>query len=256
MKIAILGAGAFGTALGGILADNGWDIDYYDSKVEREKLSDTLSKAKYVVLCVPSKAAPFLLPYVPTNLPLIVATKGILTSGQLEEFKDWMVLSGPGFADDIKARKHTDFTVTDRRLTELFAAPYIDFDITDDRLGVLMCGALKNVYAILAGIKGLKRETKAWQEYVQAVLVEMRKILTANGAKSSTVDLCCGVGDLKLTCGMPSRNYEYGDILRENPSYQPTNTVEGLSAIKRIVRHEIIVPSDTPLLSEVINAVE
>ena len=36
MKIAILGAGAFGTALGGILADKGYDIDYYDSRVETE----------------------------------------------------------------------------------------------------------------------------------------------------------------------------------------------------------------------------
>ena len=42
MKIAILGAGAFGTALGGILANKGLDIDYYDSKFEREKLSDVL----------------------------------------------------------------------------------------------------------------------------------------------------------------------------------------------------------------------
>ena len=33
MKIAILGAGAFGTALGGILANKGYDVDYYDSKI-------------------------------------------------------------------------------------------------------------------------------------------------------------------------------------------------------------------------------
>ena len=63
MKIAVLGAGAFGTALGGILADKGYDIDYYDSRLEREKLSDVLADAKYIVLCVPSKAAPYLLPY-------------------------------------------------------------------------------------------------------------------------------------------------------------------------------------------------
>ena len=50
MKIAVLGAGAFGTALGGILADKGYDIDYYDSRLEREKLSDVLADAKYIVL--------------------------------------------------------------------------------------------------------------------------------------------------------------------------------------------------------------
>ena len=77
MKIAILGAGAFGTALGGILASNGYDIDYYDSRLEREKLSDTLSGTMAVVLCVPSKVAPYLIPYIPREKPLIVATKGI-----------------------------------------------------------------------------------------------------------------------------------------------------------------------------------
>ena len=87
MKIAILGAGAFGTALGGILADKGYDIDYYDSKVEKERLSDVLSGAKTIVLAVPSAAAPFLLPYLPKNIPLIVATKGLLSDSYFKDFK-------------------------------------------------------------------------------------------------------------------------------------------------------------------------
>ena len=44
MKIAILGAGAFGTALGGILADNGYDIDYYDPKIEKENFFTLFDK--------------------------------------------------------------------------------------------------------------------------------------------------------------------------------------------------------------------
>ena len=51
MKIAILGAGAFGTALGGILADNGYDIDYYDPKIEKESLSQVLENAKIIYRC-------------------------------------------------------------------------------------------------------------------------------------------------------------------------------------------------------------
>ena len=108
MKIAMLGAGAFGTALGGILAGKGHDIDYYDSKVEKERLSDVLQKAKYIVLCIPSKAVPYLLPYIPKDIPLIIATKGILNDAPFKEFKDYMVLSGPGFANDIKAQKKTN----------------------------------------------------------------------------------------------------------------------------------------------------
>ena len=256
MKIAMLGAGAFGTALGGILANKGYDIDYYDSKVERERLSDVLSSAKYIVLCVPSMAVPYLLPYLPKALPLIVATKGILVDSAFHGFTDWMVLSGPGFADDIKACKKTFLTATDSRVVDLFNTEYIQFDFTDDRRCVLMCGALKNVYAILAGFKGLKRETGEWREFIRKASAEMALVLEANGAESETVELVCGIGDLKLTCGLPSRNYEYGTILKDNPHYEPTNTVEGLSAIRRIKRHEITVPVKAKLLREVVDAIK
>ena len=256
MKIAMLGAGAFGTALGGILAGKGYDIDYYDSKVEKERLSDVLQKAKYIVLCVPSKAVPYLLPYIPKDVPLIIATKGILNDAPFKEFKDYMVLSGPGFANDIKAQKKTLLTATDSRIVDLFSTDYVKFDFTDDRRGVLMCGALKNVYAILAGLKNLKRETALWREFINDVTEEMKLILAENGAEEDTVELACGVGDLKLTCGMPSRNYEYGTILIKKPDYEPANTVEGLSAIRRIRRYEISIPDKTKLLKEVLNAVK
>ena len=256
MKIAILGAGAFGTALGGVLAEKGYDIDYYDREVEKERLADVMADAAYVVLCIPSKVVPYMLPHLPKDKPLVVATKGILSDRGFNEFKDYMVLSGPGFADDIKARKLTLLTATDARVIDLFMTSYMKFDLTDDRRGVLMCGALKNVYAILAGLRGLERETSEWQDFIDAAAGEMKLVLTANGAKAETVDLACGVGDLKLTCGYPSRNFEYGDILRRDPDYEPENTVEGLSAILKIRRGEIVVPERVKLLAEVISAVK
>lgn len=255
MKIAILGAGAYGTALGGVLADNGCDIDYYDSRLERERLSDVVAEAKYILLCVPSGAAPHVLPYLPKSIPLIVATKGILSAKYFAEFRDWMVLSGPGYADDIKAAKETHLTATDVRIVELFAADYLDFDQTDDKNGVLMCGALKNVYAIKAGILNLKPGTKAHEEYLKKAASEMKKLLEVNGANPETVDLNCGVGDLRITCYYPSRNYEFGQILRENPEAKSEKTVEGASAIRRIKRREIVMPEDLDILSEILKEV-
>lgn len=252
MKIAVLGAGAFGTALGGILANKGYDIDYYDSTLERERLSDVLSGVKYVVLCVPSKAAPYLLPYLPKNKPLIVATKGILSDKVFTDFKDYMVLSGPGFADDIKAAKKTMLTATDSRIVDLFGTDYLSFDTTEDKRGVLMCGALKNVYAIMAGLKNLEPGTTEHKKYLSDVASEMKEILVMNGAKAETVDLVCGKGDLKITCANPSRNYEFGCKLRKNPDYQPEKTVEGVSALKRIKRGEITVPDNVVILKELI----
>lgn len=242
MKIAILGAGAFGTALGGILANNGYDVDYYDSKVEKERLSDVLVGAKYVVLCVPSKVAPYLLPYLPKDIPLIVATKGILSDEVFADFKDWMVLSGSGFADDIKACRETFFTITDSRLEKLFKAPYVYFDKTFDRRGVLMCGALKNVYAMYAGYKKLKPRTNKMRQYLEDASYEMTHILDVNGANPMTVYLACGLGDLTLTCSESSRNYAFGFNFRNNSSYAPEELVEGLETLKKIKHEDIAIP--------------
>ena len=252
MKIAILGAGAFGTALGGILADNGYDIDYYDSKIEKDNLSSVMNGAEYILLVVPSDATPYLLPHIPKDIPLIIATKGLLGDKQFSKFKDYMVISGPGFADDIKVGKSTYFTVTDKRLKDLFGADYIRFDETDDINGVLICGALKNVYAIQAGYLGLERDTLAWKEYIVSAVNEIREILVLNGSEANTVSLFCGIADLELTCGYPSRNFEYGDLLRQRPHYKPEKTVEGLAAMKRIKRGELKVPDDAVILKSML----
>lgn len=256
MKIAILGAGAFGTALGGILADKGYDIDYYDSKVEREKLNEVLSDAKYIVLAVPSMAAPYLLPHLPFNKPLIVATKGFLDDHNFKDFTDYMVLSGPGFANDIKAGKETHLTATDERVINLFTTDYLTFDFTSDKNGVLMCGALKNIYAIYAGYLNLRPKTPEHEKYLTEVAEEMKALLSANNGDSSTVDLACGKGDLRLTCDFPSRNYEFGQILRKDPQAKPEKTVEGLTALFKVKRGEIKVPDSAFKLLKLIKLSE
>ena len=256
MKIAVLGAGAFGTALGGILADKGYDIDYYDSKVEKERLSDVLKGSKAIVLAVPSVAAPFLLPYLPKTIPLIVATKGLLSDKYFEPFKKFAIISGPGYADDIKAGKQTKLTATDEMVVDLFKTDYLDFDMTSDNKGVLLCGALKNVYAILAGLENLKPGTKPHDEFLKKASREMALVLDANGADSKTVKLVCGEGDLKITCFYPSRNYEFGQKLRMNSNYQPEKTVEGVSALKKIKRGEIIVPKEAAILVDLMQSSE
>ena len=250
MKIAILGAGAFGTALGDVLVKNGALIEYYDPMISDKSLEDVLSGAEMIVLCVPSKVVSQLLPMLPHDIPLIIATKGLLDDKLFVDFNDYMVISGPGFAVDIKAAKPTKLTATDKRIVELFETDYLSFDMTDDRCGVLMCGSLKNVYAIRAGLMALERESDSWNDFIDEVVQEMKEVLAVNDAKAETVDLVCGVGDLKLTCGYPSRNYEFGDKLRLDENYKSEKTVEGLSALARIRDGEIVVPDNAVILKQ------
>lgn len=255
MKIAVLGAGAFGTALGGVLAEKGSDVAYYDSLILKNKLSEVLDRANYIVLCVPSSALSHLLPHLPNDIPLIVATKGIMTDRVFDSFVDWMVLSGPGFADEIKNGQETLLTATDTRIVELFETDYLKFDYTEDKLGVLLCGALKNIYAIEAGYLKLKRNTKKWSDYIKLASTEMKTILQSNKADANTVDLACGVGDLELTCGLPSRNYEYGLSLADNAHCLPEKTVEGYSAIKCILQDDIEIPKEAEIIKRIISRI-
>lgn len=253
MKIAVFGAGAYGATLGGILSEGGHEVEYYDPKMFQNSLDDVLNGASYMVLAIPSVAVHDFLPILPKDKTLIVATKGILTDSDFNDFSDWAVLSGPGFASDISQHKETFLTATDKRVAEIFDANYLIFDFTDDKLGVLMCGALKNVYALMAGLLGIEAGSEPWEEYIKTVSNEMKSILSTNGADSKTVDLSCGIGDLRLTCNYPSRNYEFGQKLRLDKKAKPEKTVEGLTALQKICNSEILVPKDAKILQDLMD---
>lgn len=252
MRIAIIGAGVYGTALGGVLVEKGYEVDYYDPFMFDKTLPEVLDGAEAVLLVAPSGAVADLVPELPHDLPLIVATKGLLSDKMFADFRDVMVLSGPGFADDIKAHRLTYLTVTDERLKEMFDVDYLQFDQTDDVLGVLMCGALKNVYAILAGYLGIEAGTLEHANFIKNVLAEMGEILAANGAKAETVELYCGRGDLILTCALPSRNYEFGQLSRKIQGYVSKKTVEGLSTLARIRAGEITIPENATYMRQLL----
>ncbi|MBR3172427.1 hypothetical protein IKF21_00685 [Candidatus Saccharibacteria bacterium] len=249
-KVAVLGAGAYGTALGSVLAGNGYDVDYYDPLKEKERLKDVLSNAVAVVLVLPSETVMHLLPHLPKDKFLILAAKGFLSEKPFEDFNHWGILSGAGYAKYFKTNQMVYLTATDRKISEMFSSPNICFDFSGDKKGVLMCGALKNVYAILAGRLGLKPGTKRMQKFILAASNEIGMILKQNGAKVKTLRLSCGVKDLVLTCDIESRNFRYGLELGQNGFKKPDETVEGLSTIKRILSHEINVPSSAKMLTD------
>ena len=249
MKVAVLGAGLYGTALGGVIANNGYDVDYYDPMVQKERLSDVVSDAELMVLVVPSEHATHLLPHLPKDKYLVVASKGFLNDKVFADFKRWDVISGPGFANDIKNGKATKLTITNEALVKFFKASFMSFDFVDDKKAVLMCGALKNVYALIAGKFDLEPATTNMDIFLNDALIEMELILKYNGADSSATRYACGIDDLRLTAGPGSRNFEYGLKLRRKMKHSDSITVEGLTALRRIKNGEINIPDSAQLLN-------
>ncbi len=252
MNVTIFGAGAFGRAIHQVLTENGHKATFFDPFVYPEvAISDALQGAEVVVLAMPSGSVPQILRQIPNNLPLIVATKGLLSAQVFEGF-DFSIVSGAGYASDIMEHTDTVLTATSKLAPRLLETPYLKFELTSDVDGVLLCGALKNVFAIGAGMLGLQPGTAELAQYLASVSTELAEILAANGADASTAALSCGIRDVELTCSPRSRNYQFGAGLIDNTDA----TVEGISTLKSLRENAIKIPASATIITNLIKESE
>ena len=95
-----------------------------------------------------------------------------------------------------------------REVQQLFASPTMRVNTTSDVIGVELCGSLKNVLAIAAGIvEGLDLGHNAMAALVTQGCSEIRWLAEKAGANSATISGLSGLGDIMLTCyGSLSRN--------------------------------------------------
>ena len=264
MKITIFGAGAFGTALGSILEENGHTVEFYDPVKYPEKgLTAIIADSEINVLACPSHAAPKLMLFLPHDKPLICTSKGFLTDAS---FKPWgnnfSILSGGAFAADLMKKNPAVLTSTSPLVTQLFKTSWLSFDETTDNIGVLICGALKNIYAIGSGYWGLAYGTPDFDDFINSALTEMKAVVAANGGKPETVDLSCGLRDLVITCASStSRNYDFGTKLKKDPELGVKylsgavrlQTTEGITTIAQIPRTPSFKKAaNTPILDRII----
>lgn len=135
-------------------------------------------------------------------------------------------ISGPSFAKEIVDRQPTSVSVASFTEAEagktamLFHQPHFRCYINGDPIGIELSGALKNVYAIAAGMSdglGFQNNTRAM--IITRGLAELTCIGTAYGASPLTFLGLAGVGDLLLTCSSSnSRNYTVGYRLGQGES--------------------------------------
>lgn len=130
-------------------------------------------------------------------------------------------LSGPNHAEEIAQRMPSAAVVACKdgaaavRLQECFTLPWFRCYTSEDVAGVEWAGALKNAYAIAAGIaRGMNLGDNAIAALVTRALAEMMRFGIAEGGKAETFSGLSGVGDLVATCySEHSRNNRVGKLL-------------------------------------------
>lgn len=185
---------------------------------------------------------------------LVSLTKGIeahtfkLMSEILEEIAPQArigVLSGPNLAREVAEHALTATVVAseDEALCQHVQAALhgrtFRVYASADRFGVELGGALKNVYAIIAGMAvalGMGENTKSM--LITRALAEMTRFAVNQGANPMTFLGLAGVGDLIVTCSSPkSRNYQVGFALGQGLSLEDAvarlgEVAEGVNTLK------------------------
>ena len=255
LRIGVVGAGAWGSALAHVARAAGHDVGYWS---RAEPALDAITGADALILSVPAQAVRAVLaavkPAALRNQPLIIGAKGIeqatglflneVVAEVLPEAKP-MVLSGPSFAADVMQGLPTAVVLAAAAIDEAgkwaaaLSLPGFRIYASDDILGVEIGGALKNVLAIACGIadgRGLGDSARA--ALTTRGFAELTRFAARLGAKPETLMGLSGLGDLLLTCSSPqSRNYAFGFAIGAGKSVaealaQSKGVVEGASTVK------------------------
>lgn len=258
VRITVMGGGNFGLALASVVAKRGVPTtllvrsdDVARSINEKHRhptyMSDialprtvrattnkasALGDATYIIHAVPVQYTRQFLrsvaEYIPPNVPVLSASKGIETSSLgfmadilrdcLGEDRSYAFLSGPSFAREICEGVATAVVIASEDimladdLAELMAGEDFAVFTSRDVIGIEVGGAVKNVIAIAAGMcEGLGLGTNALSGLVTRGCGEMRRLGIYLGARPSTISGLSGVGDTFGTCFGPlSRNRQFG----------------------------------------------
>ncbi|PTU73610.1 NAD(P)H-dependent glycerol-3-phosphate dehydrogenase [Pseudomonas mangrovi] len=220
-------------------------------------LAATLADCQLIFVALPSSALRAVLQPQAQALVgklLVSTTKGVepgtfkLMSQILEEIAPQArigVLSGPNLAREVADQALTASVVASedealcRQVQAVLHGRTFRVYASADRFGVELGGALKNVYAIIAGMAaalGMGENTKSM--LITRALAEMTRFAVKLGANPMTFLGLAGVGDLIVTCSSPkSRNYQVGFALGEGLSLEDAigrlgEVAEGVNTLK------------------------
>lgn len=249
VEIAVIGTGAWGTALACLLAGAGHRTVLVARSHNRAAelaatrrnvrlpavalpdplgVTDVVPAAGFVLLCPPFQHLRATLSRLPPgDAPIALCCKGLETAtgrlgpeiaAEVAPRRPCGVLTGPNFAHEVAAglpaaavlASHDAALV--RQAIHLLSTPRFRLYGSADPLGAALGGAAKNVIAIAAGVvtgAGLGENARA--ALITRGLAEIARLTAALGGAPETAAGLAGLGDLILTAtGGASRNFRAG----------------------------------------------
>jgi len=226
-------------------------------------LSEAILNAEIVFFAIPSKSFRKVVETVndliePTQM-VVSTTKGI-EPNSLNMMSDVLrselpqcaygVLGGPNLAKEIAKHELTATVIASessdlrQSVQKALGCAYFRVYASADVSGVELGGALKNIYAIMAGIvaaKGLGENTTSM--LLTRSLAEMGRFAQFQGANPMTFLGLAGVGDLIATCSSSlSRNYRVGFAFGSGKNLEQAvdelgEVAEGVNTLVQIKRY-------------------
>ena len=197
--------------------------------------------------------------YITEDTIICIGTKGIeqdsckfIDKVVLKEIKtkNLAVISGPTFAIDLAKGEPAAISLASHSkkaletIPKVLATDNLKIRTTEDVIGLEICGSIKNVIAIAAGIidgLGYGETTQAF--LITEALHDIKSLIKELGGEKNTILSYAGIGDLLLTCtSTKSRNFTYGTLLGQKAPYKEIerylidNTVEGYYTLKSIYK--------------------
>jgi len=240
VKVGVIGAGAWGTALAQTAAAGGEVLLWARDPALAETINRTRANPSYLagvplsgriratpalhdlaacdtlLVVTPAQFVRSVLAQAPAGRTLVLCAKGIEAetgllmsevAPQVRPEAPVAVLSGPSFAHEVAAGQPTALTLAcddEQACSEIcarLALPAFRLYRSSDVVGAEIGGAVKNVLAIACGVvAGLGLGENARAALISRGFAEMSRFGIARGARPDTLAGLAGLGDLVLTC--------------------------------------------------------
>ena len=301
MTIGILGGGVWGSALARVLSNNKVIIYARDEKIVKsinehkinpklkyssfnENVTATTSlkeirNVKFLFITLPAQNIREVIKDSSLhnkNHHIIICSKGIEISSskfltdvfqEMMPFKSISILSGPSFSNEVSQSLPTAVTLATKdkkdfeNISKLIPNKEFRIYYSNDLIGTQIGGALKNIYAIAAGVaEGLNLGENAKSALISRSFAEMTRYAKTFKADKNTLFGLSGLGDLILTCSSKnSRNTQFGIKLASSKYdnfldlLKSQEVTEGYYTVKAVYNISQKKNIDMPIMESVYN---